>query len=204
MTSAPDASVSLQTRDLADSVGFTVPHVQCARAVKHFLGLLEGEYERLRLYIAAQPANSCPPLEILADLSPELQALSQSVQIFASMAIESATNLYGVMVLGERPFYHELKREPLVSKLKAIFKRTTAASSAGDEELVSIASYVAKRRNEFVHPKPRELELTTEHRGCNHAPTDLSAARQASVHMLRFLELLRARDSRYRLFLHAT
>ncbi|MDB4869822.1 MAG: hypothetical protein JWL97_826 [Gemmatimonadales bacterium] len=184
-------------RELGPSSSFSVPHAQCRVGALFFLNILEEETARVRM--AADNEGGTPEVldRIAAETALERQALSEAVQVFAAMALESAVNLLGVLALGEEQFLRELERRPLLEKLSTLLKVIEGKSPSESDEMLVVAGRLADARNAFVHPKPQEGPLRHVAR---ERRSDLSSAQAAIDDMEHFLGLLRKRNYRYSIF----
>lgn len=186
-----------QLRELRSSSSFTVPHAQCRVGALYFLDILE--QRTALLHAAADDDGGTPEVldRLAADSALERQALSEAIQVFAGMTVESAVNLLGVLALGEDPFVQELERRPLLEKLSTVLRVIEGTTPSDTDEMLVVAERLAEARNAFVHPKPQEGPL-------RHVPSerrsDLASARAAIDDMEHFLELLRQRNHRYCIF----
>ena len=95
---------------------------------------------------------------------PELYALvrkrdrlSDSVRIFAAMAVEGFLNYYGVVRLGEEAFNTHFERMGLIPKMRALLLVCDSLSVPNSDTLVRLLEQVASGRNALVHPKTREF-----------------------------------------------
>lgn len=186
-----------QLRELPSSSSFTTPHSQCRAGALYFLRILEQETILIEDAVEEAGGSEEALIRIYANGALERQALSEAVQVFACMALESAVNLLGVMALDPEQFIREMEKGPLRDKLATLLDAVTADHPDGDAELIQIAMRLAEARNDFVHPKPREgLPAPRSH---TRRP-DLRSARGAIADMERFLQLLTRRSSRYAVF----
>jgi hypothetical protein len=86
----------------------------------------------------------------------ELQALSEGVQVFCAMTVESAINLLGVLVLGEDQFVSTIARASSSSKLRQLMPLLREQAPPSAALMLVAVERLASARNSFVHPKPQE------------------------------------------------
>lgn len=113
--------------------------------------------------------------------------LSDSVRIFAAMAIEGFLNYYGVVRLGEAEFNAHFERLGLIPKLRALLLVCDSISISAKDPLVVVLSQLADGRNSLVHPKAKEYpgSVPDEQRPGVEVP---EAARQAVAGMNAFFQ----------------
>ena len=99
------------------------------------------------------------------EATPELWALarrryllSDSVRIFAAVAIEGFLNFYGVLRIGEADYNAHFERLGMVPKLRQLLLVCDGVSVATADPLVKSLMCVAEGRNALVHPKAKELQ----------------------------------------------
>jgi hypothetical protein len=163
----------------------------------YFLNILEQQIAVLDNAVADEGGTPEAMNRLAAEGALERQAVSEAVQVFAAMTVESAANLLGVLAMGEEQFLRQLEFRPLLEKLSMILRVIEGRTPNEADELLVVARTLADARNSFVHPKPQEGPLRhvqRERRG------DLRSARAAVDDMESFLELLRNRNHRYGLF----
>ena len=187
----------LQLRELGSSSSFSVPHAQCRVGALYFLNILEERAALVRLAADDEGGTTEALDRLSAETALERQALSEAVQVFAGMTVESAVNLLGVLALGEEQFLGELERRPLLEKLSTLLRVIEGKSPSGTDEMLVVAGRLADARNAFVHPKPQEGPLRHVQR---ERRSDLSSAQAAIEDMEHFLGLLRKRNYRYSIF----
>lgn len=121
----------------------------------------------------------------LWSLTRKRDLLSDSVKIFAAIAVEGFLNYYGIVRLGEPEFVTHFERLGLVPKIRALLLVCDSLSVAKDDPLVTVLIRIAERRNSLVHPKAKELPgyLAAEKRGGTAIP---DAAREAVADMEEF------------------
>jgi hypothetical protein len=186
-----------ELRELPLTSQFSAPHVQCRAGAIYFLHLLEEQTMLLDIAVDDEGGSEEAMYRLAADGALERQALSEAIQVFAGMTIESAINLLGVMALGEDQFLTQLERRPPREKLSTLLRVIERTDPSGNDELLTIAAGLASARNAFVHPKPQEGPLRQSKR---ERRSDLRRAREAVKDMERFLELMQKRNRRYGLF----
>jgi hypothetical protein len=184
-------------RELRSNSSFSVPHAQCRVGALYFLNILEERTAILHLEADDQGGTSEVLDRLAAETALERQALSEAVQVFAGMTVESAVNLLGVLALGEDQFVHDLERRPLLEKLSTLLRVIEGNAPSDTDKMLVVAYRLAEARNAFVHPKAQEGPL-------RHVPrerrSDLASARAAIEDMEHFLELLRKRNHRYSIY----
>jgi hypothetical protein len=82
---------------------------------------------------------------------------SDSVRIFAAMAVEGYLNWYGVFRLGESVFNQHFERLGLVPKLRLLLLVCDRIQVNEADPVVRALSALAETRNALVHPKAREV-----------------------------------------------
>lgn len=82
--------------------------------------------------------------------------LSDSVRIFAAMAVEGFLNYYGVVRLGEAEFNAHVERLGLIPKLRLLLLVCDSVSVSPRDRIVELLSHLAEGRNALVHPKAKE------------------------------------------------
>jgi hypothetical protein len=97
------------------------------------------------------------------DADPELWELahrrdmnSDSVKVYAAMAVEAFANFYGVVRLTQPVFDAAYERLPLVDKLKVLLRHCDGLSLTKSSLLLMAATRISTRRNDLVHPKAKE------------------------------------------------
>jgi hypothetical protein len=124
----------------------------------------------------------------------EIHALSDSVVIFAAMAVESFLNLYGVIRLGEQVYAQRYERLGPVQKLSAILATCCATQLGPQDEISAVVARLFARRNALVHPKTHEVGPDQQELLPGGTPL-LPAARAAVEDMHRFHELFLTYDT---------
>jgi hypothetical protein len=105
--------------------------------------------------------------QLAAEGALERQALSEAVQVFAGMAVESAVNLLGVMAIGEDQFLRRVERRPVRDKLSTLLRVIGGKSPLDDDELLVVVerlrpSQAARRSSPpFDSPTPRRPQKRT-------------------------------------------
>lgn len=87
----------------------------------------------------------------------ELQLLADATIVFASMAVESFLNLYGVRRLGENYYREHIERLPISVKLASILAACCDSLVDKEDEILKVLRRLFDRRNALVHPKTREI-----------------------------------------------
>lgn len=82
--------------------------------------------------------------------------LSDSVQIFAAMAVEGFLNFYGVVRLGEAQFNEHFEKLGLIPKLRELLRVCDGLPIPQDAPIVTALAALATARNIMVHPKTKE------------------------------------------------
>jgi len=113
--------------------------------------------------------------------------LSDSVQIFAAMAVEGFLNYYGVVRLGEAEFNSHFERLGLIPKLRTLLLVCDSLSISSNDALVHLLGRIADGRNALVHPKAKEYPgyVPSEQRPSVRIP---GAARETVASMRAFFE----------------
>ena len=170
--------VILVPRAWPDTIECSAPHLQCFAGAQLFIRLLELRtalvYER-----AEELGGDDAALERAAAVDAlELQALSEGVQVFCAMTVESAINLLGVLVLGEEQFMSKIERAATDTKLRKLMHLLREDTPPGAAPMFVAVNRLTSARNSFVHPKPQEGKYRSsveERRG------DIESARAAMV-----------------------
>jgi hypothetical protein len=122
------------------------------------LNRLETQQAELKAYYERQPEPLRRAAQYLPHLDEYSEILSQSVQIFACMAVEAFLNYYGVVRLGEDVYYRLHERHSIHKKLATLLRVCDATNLPRDSELAQLVRRMFERRNDLVHPKARELQ----------------------------------------------
>lgn len=114
--------------------------------------------------------------------------LSDSVRIFAAMAVEGFLNYYGVVRVGETEFNAHFERLGIIPKLRMLLLVCDSISLSAKDELAISLSQLAEVRNSLVHPKAKEFPgyVPAEARPSVRVP---DAAQQAVLSAHRFFQL---------------
>jgi hypothetical protein len=83
---------------------------------------------------------------------------SDTVHIFAAMAVEGFLNFYGVLRLGEAAYNEHFERLPVIRKLKVLLLICDSLQINEADSLVVNLTKIAEARNALVHPKAREVQ----------------------------------------------
>lgn len=96
-----------------------------------------------------------PDLAVAVD---ERHRTSDSIRVYAAMAVEGFLNWYGVLRLGADVFNGQFERLGLVPKLQALLLICDAVVIERKDPLFQALEGVAATRNALVHPKAKELD----------------------------------------------
>jgi len=88
--------------------------------------------------------------------------LSDSIRLFAAIAIEAFINYYGVARLGARQFNRHVERLPLHRKVELLLLVCDQVELDDRDELLAALSAVVEGRNELAHPKAAEIPDDSE------------------------------------------
>jgi hypothetical protein len=184
--------VERRIRSSTTTGGWTTPHVQHRRAAKVLLGDLRSQYASILKRRRREQLNGNEAAASLLgrtdDSGLRREALADAVVILSAMTVEAAVNLYGVSLLGERFHRRHLERLGIVQKIAMTIATVEHLALKPDAEILKITGRLFDLRNQLVHPKARELDIS------NGMPTERDAvgmATQAVKDMERILELLR-------------
>lgn len=86
--------------------------------------------------------------------------LSDSIRVYAAMAIEGFLNFYGVYRLGPRAFEKRIANLPMLPKLQELLRHCDGLTIHIDDEIAQSLQAVARSRNALVHPRAREFRDT--------------------------------------------
>jgi hypothetical protein len=103
----------------------------------------------------ALPISEMPPA--LHRLCRKRDRLSDSVMLFAAMAVEAFINFYGVYRLGEQQFNRHVERLPLERKVQLLLLVCDRIEVDKDDRLLMALKAVAERRNQLAHPKAKQV-----------------------------------------------
>ena len=84
--------------------------------------------------------------------------LSDSVRIYAAMAIEGFLNFYGVYRLGQQSFDRDIVNKPLFHKLKSLLEVCDRVQVEPTSNVAIALQVVSRSRNSLVHPTAAELK----------------------------------------------
>lgn len=82
---------------------------------------------------------------------------SDSIRIYAAMAVEGFLNFYGVLRLGQIVFDEHFERKGLVPKLQSLLLFCDGLQLERNDELIRLLDSLAQGRNALVHPKAKEV-----------------------------------------------
>jgi hypothetical protein len=112
---------------------------------------------------------------------------SDTVRIYAAMAVEGFLNFYGVLRLGQQAFDEHFERLGVVPKLRTLLLVGESLDLPRNDPLVLMLHSVAQSRNALVHPKTREI--SNERRVNDRPSTKLpEVAQEAVANMESFFE----------------
>ena len=100
----------------------------------------------------------------IAILARRRNITSDSVRIYAAMAVEGFLNFYGVLRLGQQAYDEHFERLGIVPKLRALLLVCDQLQIPKNDPLVLCLDKVAGSRNALVHPKTKEVTGATEHK----------------------------------------
>lgn len=136
-------------------------HLRYFRFAIDLMAELEVQCERVK---AAWPIPHHEPLRDAHLNFPELGMMldarnknSDSVRIYAAMAVEGFMNWYGLLRLGTEVFNAQFERLGLVPKLQALLLVCDATLIEKSDPLLRALDEVAQSRNALVHPKAKEI-----------------------------------------------
>jgi hypothetical protein len=144
-----------------EPIGFESNERRYFRYAKSLLPQLE---DKCRKVVDAWPVPRGEPVRDAESSYPELSAmiderdqLSDSIRVYAAMAVEGFLNWYGVLRLGEAVFNEHFERLSLVTKAKTLLLVCDSLTLTRDDPLLAVMDKVAQSRNALVHPKAREV-----------------------------------------------
>jgi len=120
-------------------------------------------------------------------LSRKRDRLSDSVRIFAAMAVEAFINFYGIIRLGEAEYTEHFERLGIVPKLRVLLLVCDSISLGTSDQLVVSLRRIADERNTLVHPKAKELPRNVPAKGRGGARIP-DSAREAVADMKKFFQ----------------
>lgn len=149
-------------RPYDEPIGSVSNHQKYYRYTHQLLPQLEAKCAQV---IEAWPVPQDQPLQDgrrrfpeLYELVDERDQLSDSIRIYAAMAVEGFLNWYGLFRLGETVFNEHFERLPLFSKAKTLVLVCDHVTLAKTDPLLTALDQVAQSRNALVHPKAKEVE----------------------------------------------
>ncbi len=156
-------SFNLRAHD--EPLGFESNH---GRYFRYAIQLLPALETKCQAVVEAWPVPRGEPIRNATDNFPDLSAavderdrLSDSIRVYASMAIEGFLNWYGALRLTEAVFNENFERLALVPKAKTLLWVCDSLTVPGDDPLIAALKRVAESRNALVHPKAREVSDIT-------------------------------------------
>jgi hypothetical protein len=124
---------------------------------------------------------------------PDLEALcfqrdllSDSVLIFAAMAVEAFLNYYGVVRMGEAEFARNFERLGVAAKLRSLLLFCDSIRITDDDPLLAAVNKLTQNRNALVHPKTKEVRNNVE--SLRDGPLIPEAAQEAVAAMGNFFK----------------
>ena len=119
---------------------------------------------------SALPVSEVPPE--LHRLCRKRDRLSDSVMLFAAMAVEAFINFYGAYRLGEQQFNRHVERLPIERKVQLLLLVCDGVEVDNEEPLIIALNAVTGRRNQLAHPKAKEVprDQPMEDRTGRHIP----------------------------------
>lgn len=106
-----------------------------------------------------EPKKNYPDLEALCF---QRDLLSDSVLIFAAMAVEAFLNYYGVVRMGEAEFARNFERLSVAAKLRSLLLFCDSIRIPDDDPLLAAVKKLTQNRNALVHPKTKEAGSNVE------------------------------------------
>ncbi|WP_435627528.1 hypothetical protein [Candidatus Ferrigenium straubiae] len=131
------------------------------------------------LELLVQQGNSLHPLPLgqalkqpnappeLWELASRQKFVSDSIRIYAAMAVEGFLNFYGVVRLGEEEFTCHFEKLGLIPKLRLLLLICDSISISNTDPLVKPLEHIAASRNSLVHPKAREIRFDLPEQSLN-------------------------------------
>ena len=136
-----------------------------SRYFGYALDLLPVLEEKCKEVIDAWPVGASDPIidshihhPNLSRMVDERDRLSDSVRVYAAMAVEGFLNFYGTLRLTEATFNDHFERLGLVPKLRTLLLTCDHVLVSAADPLVKSLDEVAQSRNALVHPKVREVQ----------------------------------------------
>lgn len=123
----------------------------------------------------------------LWELAHRRNMISDSVRIYAAMAVEGFLNFYGVVRLGEEEFTCHFERLGLIPKLRQLLLFCDSVSISATDTLVRSLQRLAESRNSLVHPKTKEIRFDQPERSSGETAIP-GAAREAVAEMHNFFD----------------
>lgn len=94
----------------------------------------------------------------LVDLVRKRDRLSDTVQLFAWMAVEGFVNFYGCVRLGESGFNKRIAKLDVPKRIRALLKDCDGLEIHHTHQLMAALSSLARKRNRLVHPQVSEAD----------------------------------------------
>jgi hypothetical protein len=185
--------VPLEKRELPSRSSFSSPHIQSYRGAQFFWQLLEAQWAEVQRQAELAGGGDDALFEAAMPGALERQAISEAVQVFCAMTVEGATNLFGMLVLGEDQFVRELERRSAARKLKELVRLVDDREMANDDSLLLPVERLMAARHSYVHPKSQEGEW----RQSTGRRANLESARAAIQDVHLFFDALQALPLRY-------
>jgi hypothetical protein len=109
------------------------------------------------------PADAAPLLQVdrmpqgLHELCRRRDHLSDSVALFAAIAVEAFINYYGLVRLGEDQFNRHFERLPIRRKLELLLLVCDGVELEVQDPINRALRNVVERRNRLAHPKAKQV-----------------------------------------------
>ena len=117
--------------------------------------------------------------------------MSDSIALFAAIAVEAAINYYGVLRFGEDVYHDNFERLRVPEKLRIILLVCDDLELENGDSILRCANQVAQRRNRLAHSKAKDMSkpgTQVERVG----PVIVDAAREAVADCDAFFDALMA------------
>jgi hypothetical protein len=129
----------------------------------------------------------------LHELCRRRDRVSDSVKLFAAIAVEGFINYYGVVRLGQKQFDRHFERLPMIKKVELLLLICDGLALTSDDSLVTALKGLAEMRNQLAHPKAREVteDAISNPKAMGRIPEDATeAVRLMKGFFRRFAELV--------------